>query len=85
MTTTGNDDESLVSIEHQRHVLGDVVLDHAAVRLVNRPLQAPIPLRVSSRDRPGKPYPWKELGRPIDDHERTAERFIFSFSVPASR
>ena len=39
-------------------------------------LRAPVPFGISARDRAGQPGPREDLGRPLDDHERPAQRLV---------
>ena len=45
----------------------------------DRALQAPVPLGIGARDRSGQPGPRKQLGRPLDDHERSTQGLVLAF------
>ena len=72
----GDDHQALVAVDDERHVLGDVVLDHRAVVFSDHALHAPVSFRVRARDRPGQPDPGQNLCRPIDHDKRAAKLFI---------
>ena len=77
MAAAGDQHQPLVRVEHQRHVLGDVILGQPSVRLSDRALEGPVALGVSPRDRSGQPGPREELRRTLDHDERPAEMLIF--------
>ena len=66
-----------IGVEHQRHVLGKVVLDHAAVLVPDLAFEVQFRSGWVRGTGPVSQAPGNNLGRPIDHHERAAQFLVF--------